>query len=129
MNSDLDDATRLMRRAKADLAALRGMGDAVVFDDNIFGFHAQQAVEKALKAWLAVLGRDYPFRHDLGELLAALGAAGEIIDDLWPLVDLTAFAVQLRYDDMEIANQLNRNKLVDSVAALLNNVERKIDHG
>lgn len=128
MNSDLEDSARLMRRARADLAALRGMGDATVFDDNIFGFHAQQAVEKALKAWLALLGRDYPFRHDLGELLAALKIAGETIDDLWPLVDLTAFAVQLCYDDMEIANMLNRDKLVDSVAALLAQVERKIGH-
>lgn len=128
MNSDLEDAARLMRRARADLAALRGMGDAMVFDDNIFGFHAQQAVEKALKAWLALLGLDYPFRHDLGELLSALKTAGEATDDLWPLVDLTAFAVQLRYDDMEIANMLNRDKLIDSVAALLGQVGRKIDH-
>ena len=29
------------------------MGDVIVFADEIFGFHAQQAIEKSLKAWLA----------------------------------------------------------------------------
>lgn len=37
-----------------DLRALQGMSDPDVFADEVFGFHAQQAAEKALKAWLAV---------------------------------------------------------------------------
>lgn len=68
------------------------MYDREKFDDNIYGFHAQQAAEKGLKAWLAFLGRSYPFRHDLGELLAALDDAGVDVENLWPLADFTPFA-------------------------------------
>ncbi|WP_372703813.1 hypothetical protein [Candidatus Accumulibacter contiguus] len=32
------------------------MIDNPLFADEIFGFHAQQAIEKALKAWLATAG-------------------------------------------------------------------------
>jgi len=31
-------------------------------------FHAQQAVEKSLKALLAARDEEYPHRHDIGEL-------------------------------------------------------------
>jgi len=33
----------------------------VAFADEIFGFHAQQAVEKGLKAWICLHGIEYPF--------------------------------------------------------------------
>lgn len=46
-------------------------------DDLIFGFHAQQAIEKPLKALLAQLGRQYPRTHDLERLAFLLGNAGE----------------------------------------------------
>lgn len=48
------------------------MTDASVFDDSIFGFHAQQVVEKSLKAWLSGIGAEYPKTHDLSLLLARL---------------------------------------------------------
>ena len=124
MNNALDDARRLMRRAQADLNALRNMGDREKFDENIYGFHAQQAVEKSLKAWLAFLGRSYPFRHDLGELLAALAAAGEDVEDLWTLADLTPFAVQLRYETVEADTFLNREHVAAEIAALILRIEQ-----
>ncbi len=40
------------------------MTDPEVFADEVFGFQAQQAAEKTLKAWLTVLGLEYPRRHD-----------------------------------------------------------------
>lgn len=126
MNNALDDARRLMRRAQADLNALRNMGDREKFDENIYGFHAQQAVEKSLKAWLAFLGRSYPFRHDLGELLAALAAAGEDVEDLWTLADLTPFAVQLRYDAVEADTFLDREHVAAEIAALIFRIEELI---
>lgn len=126
MNNALDDALRLLRRAQADLTALHNMDDCDKFDDNIYGFHAQQAVEKALKAWLAFLGRSYPFRHDLGELLAALDNAGEDIENLWPLADFTPFAVQLRYDDVEIGTYLDREQVEAAIAALILRVEQTV---
>jgi len=126
MNAALEDAQRLLRRARADLKALRHMGDPESFDDNIYGFHAQQAAEKALKAWLACLGEDYPLRHDLGELLAALAAAGQDITALWTLTDLTSFAVQLRYDEIESGPPLDRQSMEAEIGALVAQVERLV---
>ena len=48
------------------------MHDADVFADEIFGFHVQQAAEKLLRAWLALLGEVYPLTHDLDLLLDLL---------------------------------------------------------
>jgi HEPN domain-containing protein len=61
--ADIKQAAAMLRIAHRDLAALRGMADVAVFADEIFGFHAQQAIEKSLKAWMCALGLSYPFAH------------------------------------------------------------------
>lgn len=71
-------AEQLLNLARDDEAAARAMLDVGTVTDAIVGFHAQQAVEKALKAVLAVHGVKVPFTHDLAglaELCAAEGAA------------------------------------------------------
>ncbi|MBP6057551.1 MAG: hypothetical protein KA524_03880 [Nitrosomonas sp.] len=52
--ADLDRARAMLRMAHKDLNALIGMQDNPLFADEIFRFHIQQAVEKALKAWLCI---------------------------------------------------------------------------
>ena len=59
--SDLDHACELVEMARGDLNALKGMrqldesvGD-LYFSNEVFGFHAQQAAEKCLKAAIASL--------------------------------------------------------------------------
>lgn len=52
--ADLERARAMLRMAHKDFNALIGMQDNPLFADEIFGFHIQQAVEKALKAWLYV---------------------------------------------------------------------------
>ena len=94
---DLKEARALAAAAERDVAALRGMGDAAVFADEIFGFHVQQAAEKLLKAWLALLGETYPLSHDLAALLDMLAARGVDTARFDGLVDYTRFAVRLRY--------------------------------
>lgn len=47
-----DPAHGLFMLAQHDLAALRAMHDPAVFAEEIFGFHAQQAVEKHVLARL-----------------------------------------------------------------------------
>ena len=42
-------ARALFDSAEADITALRHMGSGDAFADFIFGFHAQQAVEKLLR--------------------------------------------------------------------------------
>ena len=53
--SDLDHARQMLAIAHRDLKALGGMLDSDIFAYEIFGFHAQQTAEKALKAWIAAL--------------------------------------------------------------------------
>jgi HEPN domain-containing protein len=98
--SDLEHARSLLRMAQSDLNALRGMmtrnagSEHMFFSDEVFGFHAQQAAEKCLKAWIAGLGRRYPRTHDLMSLLNELAGAGEETAALEGLVDLNPFAVE-----------------------------------
>ena len=53
---DLEQARELAGAAERDISALRGMGNAAVFADEIFGFHVQQAAEKLFKAWTDLQG-------------------------------------------------------------------------
>lgn len=78
-------------------------------DDEIIGFHAQQAVEKALKAWLAHLGIDYPRAHSLGALVDLLVLHGHSLPpDLANADKLTPFATVFRYDDLPISSSFDR---------------------
>ena len=50
---DLKNAIKMFNMAEKDFKALKNMIDENNFDIEIFGFHAQQTVEKLLKAWLS----------------------------------------------------------------------------
>lgn len=117
----LDHARGLLVMARKDFDALRGMIDNPLFADEIFGFHAQQAIEKSLKAWLTMRAVDYPLTHDLSRLLSLLEAQGIDVDRYWPLVELTVFAVQARYDAdlLESDVPLDRVAVIDQVHDML----------
>lgn len=74
--ADNKHALELGDTARSDLKALENMLCPASFDDRIFGFHAQQAVEKALKAWLSSMQIPFPFTHDLSLLLNKLDEQG-----------------------------------------------------
>ena len=94
--SDPKQARVLLEVAERDVSALRGMGDAAVFADEIFGFHVQQAAEKLFKAWLALLGETCPLTHDLSDLLENLTSREPGAARFDELVDFTPYAVQFR---------------------------------
>jgi HEPN domain-containing protein len=120
---DLEHARMLLGLARRDLRALEGMRSAEVFADEIFGFHAQQVVEKALKAWLSLAGTEYPKTHDLKLLLTLLQDSGCDITPLWDLVEYNAFAVQYRYEAFEAGEDpLDRDAVVGQVRALISQV-------
>ncbi len=74
-------------------------GDAEI-DDSVVGFHAQQAVEKALKVALVLADVELPRTHDLALLVEQVGAAGtKVPDELASLEWLTPWAAALRYDE------------------------------
>jgi HEPN domain-containing protein len=125
--SDLNEARRMLELAERDLRAVRAMGDADAFADEIVGFLIQQAIEKSLKAWLAAVGSGYPFIHDLNKLRLLLGERGRDTSAFERLDDYTLFAVQFRYDDMGTGgHRLDRaralaesQRLFDHVSALV----------
>jgi hypothetical protein len=75
--SDIEHARALLEMAKRDHRALSRMLDSQDFAEEIFGFHAQQVVEKALKAWIAAKALAYPKSHDLTALTKILERSGE----------------------------------------------------
>jgi HEPN domain-containing protein len=125
---DLKLAQSVLKMAHKDFKALRGMMNAEVFDEEIFGFHAQQASEKCLKSWLAFLGKEYPLTHDLTVLLELLRAEGQNIERYWGLVELNAYGVRFRYESHEIYDEaLDRPAAIQSVEALMTNVQRLLN--
>ena len=127
--SDPEHARMLLDMARKDLEALRGMYDAAVFAEEVFGFHAQQAVEKAVKAWLSLLGVGYPKTHDLETLISmAEESGGDLPGPLGELVDLTDFAVQYRYEAFEdLGEDIDRQDLAARVEELVRFVEHQIE--
>ena len=125
--SDLKQARLLLIAAERDSTALHGMGDPDVFPDEIFGFHAPQAVEKLLKAWLASLGGTCPLSYDLASLLDMLGARDLDIARFDEVVDYVRYAVRLRYapTDPDV-KPLDRGKVFGQVDALLEEVRRRL---
>ena len=123
--SDLKHARHLLAMAHKDLTALTGMSDPDVFADEIFGFHAQQAAEKALKAWLAALGVVYPLKHDLALLLQLLAKQGAEVSAFNGLDDYTDFAVDFRYLGIEMATAPpDRSAVRVEMAGLFDHVDR-----
>lgn len=119
--SDLDHAHLLFSMATDDLSALKGMlrlenETENYFSDEIFGFHAQQCVEKSLKAWIASIGETYPKTHNILTLLQILDAAGVDVSIFAHLVDLNSFAVQFRYESLVDSDEpLDRKAIIEDV--------------
>ena len=124
--SDIKSARMLLRAAERDLLALRSMSAAA--PEEAFGFHVQQAAEKALKAWLALLGEAYPLTHNLTTLLTLLSALGAAVARYETLADYTPYAVEFRYTGVDPeAEAVDRNGAAALVQALLSDVDRALE--
>ncbi len=100
------------------------MGNNPAFADEIFGFHAQQAVEKTLKAWIASLGCDFPLTHNIVALLTVLEEQQVNIESFWELAKFNSFAVQFRYEPYsELDIELERDKIIQQVQNLIEHVK------
>ena len=121
---NLEAARVLLDAALRDLKALKGMLDRDTFADEIFGFHVQQAAEKALKAWLSYLAVDFPYTHDLSLLLQKLGDLECDVAEFWELLEFNLFAVQLRYEALATADEpIDRQAVIAQAQALYATVE------
>lgn len=117
MPDDLDLPRVLARKAEGDAKAMRLLASDPEIDDESVGFHAQQAIEKWIKAVMASHGLPEERIHDLGKLLQILAAAkiaGPPGSD-W-LDELSIYAVPLRYEDLLDAEPLDRESVLTLVA-------------
>ena len=126
--SEIENAAALLAMAEKDLRAIEGMKNEEVFAEEVFGFHAQQAAEKALKAWIAALGEEYPLTHNLASLLSVLQGLGADVEGFWELVEYNPFGVQFRYESLdETEEPLDREAVASEMRRILDRVAQAID--
>ena len=95
--------------------------------ESILGFHAQQAVEKLMKALLAQLAVPFELTHNLERLETLLKANHESIPTTpLALTDLTDFAVVYRYDLLFQTSAPDRTELIETVRIIREHVQARI---
>ena len=91
-----DDPREWLNRARSNLMVAGAEGPGIYLEDLCF--NAQQAAEKAIKALLIQHNVEFPYVHDLAELLTLLEKAGHRIPEAIRQAErLTRFAVFIRY--------------------------------
>jgi len=112
-------AEMLLAAAREDAKALHALLSIPEISDAIIGFHAQQAVEKSLKAVLSANGIAFRRTHDIAELLDIMADQhlpappfAETLDELNP------FAVEARYGLVN-PGQLDRSRTARLINAVL----------
>jgi HEPN domain-containing protein len=99
-------AELLLRKAEQDEFALDKLIPDLDSPDEIIGFHAQQAIEKMLKAVLALAAVRYRWSHDLVELLDLLRKNSiSYPEALEEITALTPFATMLRYEERVVQTE------------------------
>lgn len=86
-------------RANEDIAVIDNLAsEHIEYYTSSICFHAQQAVEKFLKAFLIYHGHDFPRTHDLDFLLAECQNINNTFSEI-DLKSLSDFGVSVRYPD------------------------------
>ncbi len=69
----------------------------------------------------------HPYTHDLSQLLERLERRGIDIEPYWDFVELSAYAMQFRYEQPPTDEEgLNREQLAADIAALVQRVEEQL---
>ncbi|MFB6214276.1 MAG: HEPN domain-containing protein [Candidatus Bipolaricaulia bacterium] len=94
---EYDDPGIWLERARSNLSLAKTNPENVFLEDLCF--EAQQAAEKATKALLIYSNCDYPYTHDMAELLTLLQEETDlkIPESVKQMPRLTRFAVASRY--------------------------------
>lgn len=87
-------------KAKEDFETANSLIKLKHFSEEIVLFHCQQAIEKALKAYLDSKKIIFPKSHDLEMLLSMCIKADAEFQKISFITPFTAYAVEIRYDEL-----------------------------
>ncbi len=124
---DWGDINQRVINTDRELITLEGLIEGNLPQEAI-GFHAQQAIENILKAWISAVGLEYINTHDLEELL---GIIKSVPDELVTpagveLRWLTEYAVKYRYQGAALVMddpQMLFRMIDDAVAAIYERIK------
>jgi HEPN domain-containing protein len=127
MADQSDLARELLELARDDRAAAAALLEVGAVSDAIVGFHAQQAVEKTLKAMLAAASAEFPFTHNIALLMQLCDDADiELPASLGDADLLTPYGVALRYGTRS-PGTLDRRAALELADAALVWAERMLE--
>jgi HEPN domain-containing protein len=118
--SPAEDAALLLRIVRRHLQAMR-LNLNPLYPDEEWGFQAQQALEKLLKAQLVLLDQPAPRTHELLDLALLLNE--ELPVDL---LQLQVFAVEARYEEGPFALPASREVLLAELERRLVSLETAV---
>lgn len=98
-------ASVLLHAAARHIVVLHALDSSpIMVSDELFEFHVQQATEKLLNAWLALLGETFPVTHSIATLVESLETRASTVSEIELFRDLIKFhpfAVRHRYEALE----------------------------
>jgi len=123
-----EQALLLLKKAQEDTALLSEVLSSERISNEIFGFHAQQAAEKLLKALLSEFSVSFPRSHNLRLLMDLLADVGHSLpSSLRDLDLLTPYGTLFRYEDIPAEVGLDRKTAFEMITVLRAYVEQKLD--
>ena len=118
--SPSEDAALLLVTVRRHLRSLAMTTDPA-FPQEDWGFLAQQALEKVLKASIVLMDQEPPLTHELASLAALAG-----IELTTLLLGLQPFAVKARYSAEDTPLPGDRILLLREIEALSNSLEARL---
>ncbi len=103
-----------LRKAEGDLRAAERLLEVPQEDYFAAAFHAQQAAEKFLKAFLVRLQVPFPKTHNIEQLLQLAAPSDPALEkELTSATILTPYGIEFRYPGEEIADLETAQQAVD----------------
>ncbi len=124
--AELDHVRELLDMALGQINAMIVLQDASIREED-FGFHAERGAELALKAWIALLGEQYPLTHELSDLFNFLDGTGATgTSQFYHLTSLTNYAVYYQYHN--VADPvMDRRQVTDDVRNFIQHVSALLE--
>ncbi len=109
-----DFVQQWLKKANLDLQAARLLCAGELDDYFVSGFHAQQAVEKYIKAFLVRYQIEFPQTHDIRRLRQLVARQNATLAERLESADvLTPYGVDMRYpEEFEVVSQKRAEQAV-----------------